>query len=102
MGQGVLVSADSRASSGLVFHEGEKKIKPIYFVSSGNEFDFGIAGGAGDAALVKQGFKIIESEFKSWFKSIGSKESRNPLVNELEDMVSSIESKLMIRYRELS
>jgi len=100
LGQGVLVSADSRASSGLVFHE-ERKIKPIYFVSSGSEFDLGIAGGAGDAALVKQGFKIIESEFRSWFESIGSREGRNPLVSELEDIVSGIESKLMIRYREL-
>ena len=58
MGQGVLVSADSRASSGLVFHE-EGKIKPIYFVSSGSEFDLGIAGGAGDAALVKQGLRSL-------------------------------------------
>ncbi|OYT51640.1 MAG: hypothetical protein B6U73_01540 [Desulfurococcales archaeon ex4484_204] len=62
-GQGVLVSADSRASSGLVFHE-EKKIKPIFFLKGGKELGLGIAGGAGDAVLVKQGFRVIELAFK--------------------------------------
>ena len=46
-GHGVLVTADSRASSGFIYHE-EKKIKPIYFVySNSKELDLGIAGGAG-------------------------------------------------------
>ncbi len=100
-GRGVLVSADSRASSGLVFHE-EKKIKPIYFVyDSDKELDLGIAGGAGDAILVKQGFRVIELAFKSWFENIGSKEDRNPSADEVEGIVESIESKLISRYREL-
>ncbi len=100
-GQGVLVSADSRASSGFVFHE-ERKIRPIYFVyGNDKELDLGIAGGAGDATLVKQGFRIIELAFRSWFESIGSKEDRNPFADEVEDIVSDIESRLIVRYREL-
>ena len=100
-GRGVLVSADSRASSGFVFHE-EKKIKPLFFVySNGKELDLGIAGGAGDAALVKQGFRVIESVFKSWFENAGSKEDRNPFADEIEDIVADIESRLIARYREL-
>ena len=99
-GRGVLVSADSRASNGFVAHE-EKKIKPIFFYNNGKELDLGIAGGAGDTALVKQGFRIIESAFKLWFKNIGSKEDRNPTADEIENIVKNIESRLRVRYREL-
>jgi len=98
-GQGVLVSADSRASSGLVFHE-ERKILPIY-IDKDRELYLGIAGGAGDAALVKQGFRIIESCFRSWFEKIRSKVNRNPSDDEVEDIVSDIESRLIARYKEL-
>jgi len=99
-GQGVLVSADSRASSGLVFHE-ERKIKPIFFLKGGKELGLGIAGGAGDAVLVKQGFRVIELAFKSWFEKVGSREGRNPFADEVGDIVTGIESRLIARYREL-
>ncbi|HDD25985.1 MAG TPA: hypothetical protein ENF75_02725, partial [Acidilobales archaeon] len=100
-GQGVLVSADSRASTPLVFHE-ERNIKPIYF-TLGNEENLylAVAGGAGDATLVKQGFDLMESVFKSWFDSVGLRERRNPSVNELKEIVSSIESRFVSRYRNL-
>ena len=100
-GRGVLVSADSRASTGVVFHE-EKKIKPIYIVTENREeYDLAVAGGAGDSALVKQGFKVFDYVFRSWFERVGSKEGRNPFSHEIEDIVSEAESKLMSRYREL-
>ncbi len=100
-GHGVLVSADSRASSGIVFHE-EKKIKPIFYVLDNNkELDLGIMGGAGDATLVKQGFRMVESVFKAWFESIGLKERRNPFADEIDDIVSNIESRLIARYSDL-
>lgn len=99
-GRGILVSADSRASSGFVFHE-ERKICPIFFISGGKEYYLGIAGGSGDTVLVKQGFKIIRSAFRSWFESIGLKERRNPFLDEIEDIVGDIESRLINRYREL-
>lgn len=100
-GRGVLVSADSRASAGLVIHE-ERKIKPIYFTrGDGEELGLGIAGGAGDAALVKQGFRVIEAGFRSWFDRVGSREGRNPTAEEVDGIVADIESRLMRRYREL-
>jgi len=37
-----------------------KRIKPIFVHNNGKELDLGIASGAGDTALVKQGFRIIE------------------------------------------
>ncbi len=98
-GHGVLVTSDSRASGGFVFHE-ERKIKPIYF-TYGKELYLAVVGGSGDAALVKQGFSVVELAFKSWFEGIGSREGRNPYSAEVEDIVSSIESKLILRYRNL-
>ncbi len=99
-GEGVLVSSDSRASVGPVYHE-ERKIKPIYFRAGDKEIDLAIAGGAGDAVLVKQGFQLIEAVFRDWFERVGSRESRNPYSSEFIDIVSTIESRLMTRYSEL-
>ncbi len=100
-GRGILVSADSRASSGWVFHE-ERKIKPVFFVlDDGRELNLGIVGGSGDAVLVKQGFSIIESAFRAWFERVGSGEGRNPFTDEFDDVVADIESRLVTRYRSL-
>lgn len=99
-GRGVLVSADSRASSGVVFHE-ERKIKPIYFATGDKEYDLAVVGGAGDAVLAKQGFGVVERVFREWFEHVGVKEGRNPSSDELEEIISEIESRLLRRYREL-
>jgi len=45
-GRGVLVTADSRASTGILFHE-EKKIQPVYFIHEGEEYDLAVIGGSG-------------------------------------------------------
>ncbi len=97
-GPGVLVSADSRASGGLVFHE-ERKVYPIYAPLDEGEVDLAIAAGAGDAALVKQGFRLIETVFKSWLE--GLDEPRNPSSQEVEEIVGEVERRLMARYRGL-
>jgi len=39
--------------------------------------------------------------FRSWFEGVGSREDRNPHSSEVEDIVSGIESKLILRYRDL-
>ena len=96
-GRGVLVSADSRASTGIVFHE-ERKIEPIYFGSGDDELDLAIAGGAGDAALVKSGFDVIKEVFSSWIENV---ERRNPDDSELRSIVRTIEDRLMRKYAEL-
>jgi hypothetical protein len=97
-GSGVLVTSDSRASTGLVFHE-ERKVYPIYSSIDGGELDLAIAAGAGDAALVKQGFKMVEGVFREWLSDVG--EPRNPSLGELEAIVSRVEERLMERYRRL-
>ncbi len=99
-GNGVLVSADSKASSGYIFHE-ERKIHPVYFVLNDKEYDLAVLAGAGDAAIVKQGFQIISDVFREWFNSIGSREDRNPTDDELKEIVAEVEYKLMNRYRDL-
>jgi len=99
-GSGVLVSADSRASSGYIFHE-ERKIYPVYFILNDREYDLAVLAGAGDVAIVKQGFQIISDVFKEWFNSVGSKEGRNPTDDELKEIVAEAEYKLMNRYRDL-
>ena len=99
-GRGVLVSADSRASTGFVYHE-ERKVYPIYIVHDDEEFDLAIVAGAGDAALVKQGFHMIGRVFKEWFFHVGLKEGRNPRVSEVEEIVGEIERRLIQRYCEL-
>ena len=98
-GSGVLVSADSRASTGYVIHE-EKKIYPIYVINGKDEYDLAILAGAGDAALVKQGFLIIEKEFHRWFSGLQN-QKRNPTQEEIEELVSHIEHMLTSRYSRL-
>ena len=98
-GDGVLVSADSRASSGLVYHE-ERKIRPVMLRSpSGEQLYLAVVGGAGDAALVKQGFSVVEDAFRRWLETTRS--DRNPDEEGLRAVVSDVESALMERYSRL-
>jgi len=100
-GPGVLVASDSRASGGPVFFE-ERKVRPIFFLAEdGREFDLALVGGAGDAAVAKQGFLVVERVFREWFVRVGVREGRNPLAGEFEELVGEVESRLMRRYREL-
>ncbi len=87
----------------FVYSDGRRRsIKPIYFtLPDGDELNLAITGGVGDSILVKQSFKVIESMFKTWFKSVGLKERRNPYSEEFEDIISGIESQLIARYKEL-
>ena len=99
-GRGILVSADSRASTGFVYHE-ERKVYPIYIVHDDKEYDLAIVAGAGDVALVKQGFHVIERVFREWFFHVGLKEGRNPRASEVGEIVGEIERRLIQRYCEL-
>ena len=98
-GDGVLVSADSRASSGPVYHE-ERKIYPVVLRSrAGEELHLAVVGGAGDAALVKQGFSVVEAAFRKWLEASGS--GANPDWEGLRAVVSEVESALIERYSRL-
>ena len=97
-GDGVVVTADVRASSGYIMHE-EKKLYPISVDVGKDELDLAVVGGSGDSALVKQGADLIKSEFFEWFDR--RKTQRHPTLLELNQIVSGIESKLIDRYSEL-
>lgn len=99
-GKGVLVTSDSRASSGYVYHE-ERKIYPVYFYLNGEELDLAVLAGSGDSAIVKQGFQIANNVFRNWFEEVGKVEERNPNEDEMDKIVNEIERRLMRRYREL-
>jgi hypothetical protein len=71
----------------------------IYKTLDGGEPDLAIAAGAGDKALVKQGFRIVEEIFGEWLSSIG--EPCNPSLGELEAIVSRVEERLTGKYRKL-
>ncbi len=97
-GTGILVSADSRVSGGYVIHE-EKKIYPVYFTRNDVDYNLAVLAGAGDAALVKQGFYMAENVFREWLDTLDVK--RNPSSRELDDIISEIEKRLMSRYRDI-
>ncbi len=97
-GRGVLVTADSRASTGPVFHE-ERKVYPVFHGEGDEQLGLAVLAGSGDAALVKQGFELIDGLFKRWLEEAG--EPRNPDAGELRGIVEEAESKLIAKYRRL-
>ncbi len=94
-GRGVLVTSDSRASTGYLARE-ERKIHPIIFYVGKEEFDIGMICGSGDVALIKQCYQKIEEIFKEWFFSLNK--PRNPNEKEFEMLVGKIESYLIDRF----
>ncbi len=61
-GKGVVLVSDSRASIWPMLEE-EHKLHPIFWTRGDVELDLGVAAGAGDAALVKQGFEAMDAVF---------------------------------------
>jgi len=96
-GEGVLVSSDSRATFGPIAYE-VRKIYPIFFVNNDVEIDLAIAGGAGDSAVVKQGYIISESVLKDYLNKVGF---RNLTFEEFGKAVQDIETKLIHRFSTL-
>ncbi len=97
-GDAVLIASDPRASIGHLIWE-EMKTYPIVARASGEEVPIAIAGGAGDAPLVKQGFRMAEKVLFDLFRREWG--SRTPMFEEFEDAVTEVERRLMARFREL-
>ena len=76
-GQSVLVTADGKTPSCFIFHE-DRKIFPVYLMHGGKEYDLTVLAGADDAALIEQGFELINDVFRDRFNGVGVKEDRNP------------------------
>jgi hypothetical protein len=97
-GEAVVMSSDSRATAGLVAYE-VRKIYPIVFKAEGKEAPLAIAGGAGEAAAIKQSYRLCEKTLtelalKEW-------KGQTPMFEQFEDAVYQVESALIKRFREL-
>jgi 20S proteasome alpha/beta subunit len=99
-GQGVLVTSDARVSSGPLIYEEQKIFKISLPAKTGEEIDLAVMAGAGDAALIKQGYAIIGEEFKKWLDKQPS-EIVYPSAEDIANIVNSIQSRLLERFCEL-
>jgi len=96
--EGVVVSSDSKVTVGPISYE-TRKVYPILLKVGEEYIPLAIAGGAGDALLIKQGYRLCEKVLKD----LATKEwgSRTPSFGQFEEAVSLIESALISRFREL-
>ncbi len=93
--EAIVMSSDSKVSFGPLSYEA-KKIYPIFYDP---ETPLAIAGGAGDASLIKQAYRssekiLIELAESRW-------EGRTPTFEEFEEAIEQIESYLVQRFRSL-
>jgi len=96
--EGVVVSSDSKVTFGPVSYE-TRKVYPILLSVDGENVPLAIASGAGDATLIKQGYRLCEKVLrdlavKRWGK-------RTPSFEEFEEAVGQIESAFIGRFRKL-
>ncbi len=96
--EGVVVTSDSRVTVGPVSYE-TRKVYPIVLETDEDVIPLAIAGGAGDSALVKQGYRVCERILvdlaaREWGR-------RTPSFEQFEEAVGRIESALIGRLREL-
>ncbi|MEM3795552.1 MAG: hypothetical protein QW429_06720, partial [Thermoprotei archaeon] len=94
LGRGVVVSADTRASGGVVYGE-ERKIEVVRVGVGGGVVEPAVVAGSGDAALVKQGFGVVGRAFEKWFGSNG----RQPDGAGFVEIVGGVEAELVGRYK---
>ena len=86
--EGVVVSSDSKVTVGPVSYE-TRKVYPILLKAKGDYIPLAIAGGAGDASLIKQSYRICEKVLTDWaVKEWGEK---TPSFNQFEEAVKQIE-----------
>jgi len=97
-GEALLMASDSRVSVGRLTYE-VRKIHPVVLASGEEQVPLAIAGGAGDASLVKQGFRVSERVLLE--RAEGEWGSRTPSFEEFEEAVSEVESRLISRFRSL-
>ncbi|MEM4447252.1 MAG: hypothetical protein QW328_07155 [Nitrososphaerota archaeon] len=57
--EGVVISSDSKVTVGPVSYE-TRKVYPILLMADGEAVPLAVAGGAGDASLIKQSYRICE------------------------------------------
>ncbi|NJE06477.1 hypothetical protein E3E36_10055 [Thermococcus sp. M36] len=88
----VLMVSDSRVTYGPVTYEA-KKIHPITV----NGVPVAIAGGSGDAALIKYGYYVVDSITRKYMEN----KETTPSQEEFRGLIGEIENVLIQRFREL-
>lgn len=96
--EGVVISSDSRATVGPVSYE-TRKVHPILLRISEEYIPLAVAGGAGDATLIKQSYRLCEKILQDL--AVAEWESKTPSFEQFEDAVRQIESTLISRFRGL-
>lgn len=96
--EGVVVSSDSKVTVGPVSYE-TRKVYPILLKVNDEYVPLAIAGGAGNASLVKQNYRICERILTDL--AIREWDKKTPSFEQFEDAVRRIESVLISRFREL-
>ncbi|MCD6511216.1 MAG: hypothetical protein J7K45_01300 [Thaumarchaeota archaeon] len=96
--ESVVVSSDSKVTFGPVSYE-TRKVYPIALKEGEEYVPLAIAGGAGDASLIKQSYRVCERVLtglavKEWGK-------QTPSFEQFEEAIQQIEPILMGRFREL-
>ncbi|WP_144244830.1 Ntn hydrolase family protein [Thermococcus eurythermalis] len=90
----VLMVSDSRVTYGPVTYEA-KKIHPVFV----NGIPVAIAGGSGDAAIVKYGYHVVDTVTQKYIETEG--ENTTPTQEEFRWIVGEVEKALIKRFREL-
>lgn len=96
--EGVVMSSDSKVTIGPVSYE-TRKVFPIVLRVGDEYIPLAIAGGAGDASLVKQSYRICESVLKNL--AVKEWNGGTPTFEQFEEAVKQIESTLIHRFRRL-
>lgn len=96
--EGVVVSSDSKVTVGPVSYE-TRKVYPILLNVDRDFVPLAIAGGAGEASLIKQGYRICEKVLTEM--AVRDWEKRTPTFNQFEEAVGRIESIFIERFRRL-
>ena len=93
--EAIVMASDSKVSLGPLSYD-VKKIYPIY---GSGQVPLAIAGGAGDASLVKQAYRLSEKILVGMAE--GEWEGRTPTFDEFEQAVERIEGYLIHRFKEI-
>lgn len=96
--ESVIISSDSKVTVGPITYEA-RKVYPIVLKVNDDEVPLAIAGGAGDASLVKQGYIICEKILRDL--AVKEWDKKTPSFEQFEEAIGHIESAFISRFREL-
>jgi hypothetical protein len=96
--EGVVVSSDSRVTVGPVSYE-VRKVYPMILKSGEDYVPLAIAGGAGDASIIKQCYRVCERVLTDM--AVKEWHNHTPSFGQFEDAVGRIESIFIDRFRAL-